>query len=310
MRTFSLVLASTCLCMTCVGLPPPPPASEASSGTTDPGLGSTTTSGANTLETQGGITTDTTVTTTASETTMGADPTTVGNESSSGPSPACPGDCDSNELCEDGRCVEACGGAWGTGSYDYCLTEYGAIATDEICGPDHICVYWPDRTDQIGQAACARQGCVDACDCPPPAATGNANVTCGDIASPMEVTDCYLSCENGETCPDGMSCTSNGVCMTDAPEVPVYGDCGNLEPDCAAPGFCVDVPGGESVCTVSCDNVADCAEAFPPGGTATPACSDIVPGTTGFECYLDCVGGPACPDGMACINGTLCMWPD
>lgn len=245
------------------------------------------------------------------DTTVGvADTTTTGNaSSSSGPEPGCSGPegCGSNQDCVDGRCVEACGGTWGEGSYGYCLTEYGAFDTANACGDGHLCVWW---SDPIEQTACSLQGCVDACDCPPPPATGDAVVTCGQITETPDMNDCFLRCQNGETCPDGMSCTSGGVCVTDVPEPPVYGDCGNLAPDCAAPGFCFLGLGNEAVCTMPCTVPTDCAMAFPPGGDAFLACTELTLDSLGFECYLSCVGGLDCPDGMACINGTLCMWPD
>lgn len=249
---------------------------------------------------------------TTSDTTTGAVDTTTdqgSSGSSSGLPPGCTGPegCGSNQDCVDDRCVDACGGTWGEGSYDYCLTDYGDFDTAALCGAGHLCVYWGDPIDQT---ACALQGCASACDCPPPPATGNAVVTCGDITDPDEMTDCYLSCQSGETCPDGMVCTNGGTCVTDVPPLPVYGDCGNLAADCMPPAFCVDVPGGESVCTTGCNDAMSCPMAQPPGGTADPACTDVVPATLGFECYLDCIGGETCPDGMICINGTLCMWPD
>jgi hypothetical protein len=288
-----------------------PPPGEVSTTTEAGSSGST----AGPAETAPGVTTDvvepTSVATTGEgDTTTSVDGTTGSSESSSGPAPGCmaPEDCDSNQACETGECVDACGGAWGMGSYGYCFTEYGAVATDDLCGPDHTCVYWSDRHDQIEQTACALQGCMSACDCPPPAATGNATVSCGQITDPETMDDCFLSCKNGEDCPDDMFCTDTGVCATDAPEVPVYGDCGNLAPACAAPGFCVDVPSGESVCTMGCADVGECAAAFPTGGTSPVTCTDVVPATEGFECYLSCIGF-TCPDEMTCVNGTLCMWP-
>jgi len=247
------------------------------------------------------------------ETTMGVDKTTGESGISSGPAPECMenGDCGSNQACQQGECVDACGGAWGEGSYGYCLTEYGGLDTDDLCGPEHVCIYWEDGTGEIEQTACALQGCVSACDCPPPPSTGDAVVACGEIGNPVSTTDCYLSCEDGEPCPDGMDCNASGVCATGVSELSMYGDCGNVAANCAAPGFCVNVPGGETACTMSCTDVTDCPLAVPPGGTASPACTDIVPGVPGFECFLDCIGGGIpCPDGMLCINGTLCMWPD
>ena len=82
------------------------------------------------------------------------------------------------------------------GSYDYCLTAYGDFDTMALCGAGHSCASWGDP---IEQTACTLQGCVDVCDCPPPAATGNATVTCGEIITPVDINDCYLSCGNGET---------------------------------------------------------------------------------------------------------------
>ncbi len=242
--------------------------------------------------------------TTADDTSVGVGSTT--DESESGPSPCIEPGCDGNEVCEQDQCVEACGGRWGAGSYGYCLDEFGVVDTADACGPGHTCVYWGEP---IEQTACSRQGCAGACDCPPPAATGNATVSCGQITDPPGMNDCYLSCESGETCPDDMVCI-DGVCTTDAPEVAVYGDCGNLASDCAAPGFCVGTPSDEAVCTMGCTLLSDCSAMVPPGGSGTVACSDVVPGNPGFECYMSCVAALTCPTGMTCINGTLCMWPD
>jgi hypothetical protein len=243
------------------------------------------------------------------ETTTGetATSSTSGESSSSTGDPGClaPEDCGGNETCSDGRCVDACGGAWGMGNYGDCLDAFGDFDTATSCGANHLCVFWGDPIDHT---ACSLQGCTDACDCPPPPATGDATVTCGQITADPGMNDCYLSCANGETCPDGMSCSAGGVCHTAPPELPVYGDCGNVAADCASPAYCIGVPGGETVCTTSCLNDAACPLAYPPGGNAVPTCTDVVPAEPGSECYLSCVGALSCPNGMTCINGTLCMW--
>jgi hypothetical protein len=172
--------------------------SDTSAGTVTPGTTTATTTP--TAESSGLPASET-----AMDTTMGAvDATTSetsetssssGGSSSSGPLPECDegGGCGSNEECDDGVCVEACGGTWGDGRYGYCLTEYGDFDTDAICGPNHVCVFWEDRAEEITQTTCALQGCVDACDCPPPPSTGNAVVACGDITHPPEMNDCYLT---------------------------------------------------------------------------------------------------------------------
>lgn len=299
----------------CVGQAPPPPVIDTSTTSTTEPL-STTATGAEPMSTQSGSAESTTgvgttaVETTHGDTTMGVEPTssTSGESSSSGPPPECMSDdqCPSNEICDMGNCVDACGGAWGMGSYGYCLTEYGDFDTVALCGTDHVCIY---VGDPVEQTACSVQGCASACDCPPPPATGNATVSCSEITEPLGMNDCYLSCANGEVCPDGMACNDIGVCMTNVSEPPPYGNCGNLAADCAAPGFCTSTPGGEAVCMTSCNGAGDCPVAAPPGGNATLACSDIDPVQPGFECFLSCIGGLMCPDGMLCINGTACMWP-
>lgn len=274
---------------------------------------STTTAMPGTTLTDEGTSASTTTGDTAMDTTQGVVETTTSvtseTSSSSGPSGCMgPADCDSNEECDaGGRCVPACDGTWGEGSYGYCLTEYGDFDTADLCGAGHLCFYW---NDPIEQTACALQGCVDACDCPPPPATGNATVTCDDIPDPDGINDCYLSCADEETCPEGMVCNGGGVCMTAVPEVPVYGDCGNLAPECAAPGFCFAVKTGEAVCTMPCTDATECPVAFPPGGNAVPACTEITLDSADSECYLSCAGALSCPDGMTCVNGTLCMWQD
>jgi hypothetical protein len=60
---------------------------------------------------------------------------------------------------------------------------------------------------------CSLQDCVDAMDCPVPA-TGNAAVVCADGTGDM-INDCALLCDMGETCPDGMACFMNTVCLWD-----------------------------------------------------------------------------------------------
>lgn len=285
------------------------PAPEEVVTTGDPGTTAETTVGTSPVTTTVATTdptgTTTTVPTGEGDTTTSVDPTS--DSGSSGPPAGCmgPGECDSNQACEDGECIEACGGTWGVGSYGYCLTEFGEFDTTDSCGADHTCVYWGDP---IEQTACALQDCVDACDCPPPPASGNAVVSCGQITSDGSANDCYLDCDDGQLCPDGMSCNDAGVCVTRVPSLPVYGDCGNLAADCEAPGFCYDAPGGEAACTMSCTLPTDCPNTYPPGGNAQVTCSDIDPATLGFECYLSCVAALSCPDGMTCVNGTLCMW--
>jgi hypothetical protein len=301
----------------------PPVISESESGASSssgPGpttMPPTTQTGEETVGTQSG--TDTTMGvvddtgTTADETTMGMEPTTSdgtssdGGESSSTTGPlVCETPCGSNQECVDGVCVEACGGNWGAGNYGYCLDGFGGFDTTASCGPNSSCLYWIDAaTSDISEVACSSQGCTTACDCPEPPMSGNAVVACGQITDPPEMNDCYLSCANGETCPNDMTCNSGGVCVGVVPEVAVHGACGYLAPDCAGNGFCSGVGSGEAICMLPCGDVGDCP-AGPPTGTAVVACGDAS-NSAGLECYLDCESG-TCPTGMSCFFDSICLW--
>jgi len=283
-------------------------------GTTMPGEDTVGTMDATGMETTMG-TVDTTVgvsateSTTAESSTSGSSSESSSESSSSGSIPECMDEmCPNNQLCgELGTCVDACGGAWGDGTYANCINAYGGFDTADLCGPDHLCIY---DDDPISGATCSPQACVDACDCPPPAGTGDATVTCANITGMDDggITDCYLSCGDGEICPTGMSCFAGYLCLTPVPgDVPVYGNCEGLVPDCAAPGFCWVGAGGESVCEQDCLGAGDCP-AGPPTGAAVVSCGYVNPANSGQECYLDCGGGQACPDGMSCF-GSVCAFP-
>jgi hypothetical protein len=253
------------------------------------------------------------------------DPSTTGGEtlgttsstgddagSSSGGVPECGGDdeCAAYETCDlpAGQCVPVCA-AWGSGGYGSCVDAYGNFDANATCGAAldaAVCVYAGFPVTATG---CSVQGCTSICDCPAPPATGDAPVTCGDITG--AVADCYLSCESGETCPDGMACFGGVACLTTVPDVPQYGDCGNLASDCIT-GTCA-IEGGYSVCVDGCGGVGTC-DPPPAGGSAS--CAGLIFPPNGSECVLDCNGNPDCPAGMDCYidpdigGGTgLCMWP-
>lgn len=67
--------------------------------------------------------------------------------------------------------------------------------------------------DTAGVAVCAFQDCVTDCDCPAAPATGNALVACGPIVADSDDNACFLSCSAGQTCPDGMQCFMDFICM-------------------------------------------------------------------------------------------------
>ena len=85
---------------------------------------------------------------------------------------------------------------------------------DSECGPGFNCVPNVDgqtiTASYCGSIDCVPNGSVEAC---PDPTTGNATVQCVSLSTPV----CTLFCENGETCPDGMSCIGvsfNGMALT------------------------------------------------------------------------------------------------
>ncbi len=164
---------------------------------------------------------------------------------------------------------------------------------------------------------CAALECLEDCDCPAAPDTGTAESTCAEILSGGG-TACILDCSGSATCPDGMDCIGNQVCMwpdlvcEDPPPEGVYGDClteGNgvcndvsatcLQDDTMAPTVGVCAPQG-------CETDCDCPAA-PGTGDPTVSCGTIVEGG-GNACFLSCSAGEACPDGMVCFDDFLCMW--
>lgn len=284
----------------------------------------TTLTGEDTVGTQSASGTDTTMgvvdgtvgMTTADETTMGMGPTSSegGESTSTGEQPQCtrPGDCPNNETCNDeGECVSVCG-TWGMGSYGTCLNDLGALDTDNVCGQDDICIADPHPYELT---VCSAQTCATHCDCPPPPATGNAVVTCDSITAGDSDNDCYLSCANGEDCPDGMDCLNDGsgnplLCAVEVPAaVPMYGNCEDIVTSCAG-GTCGTV-GDDSICTEGCNDAMDCEMA--PAGAFAPDCGNVFNPPLGDECYLPCYFNPGdCPAGMQCVDvsgpGGACVW--
>lgn len=77
----------------------------------------------------------------------------------------------------------------------------------EACGGNGECL----SSGVDGEGNCIFFPCADACECPAPPATGDAVVPRGDVAGPAGpdgMPDCYLSCQAGQTCPDGQICVA------------------------------------------------------------------------------------------------------
>ena len=188
----------------------------------------------------------TTMTMTTDDTTTTIDPdTTVGMDtSSSGPAPdttttGVPETTTSGDSTTEGSTggsTDASTGATTEGSTGGSTTGdppamdgYGDCANNDpalVCLADEECV-----GDGTGNAVCLEQGCADAGDCALPA-TGDSIATCLDVTGDG-VTDCYLDCSMGETCPDGMVCVLDFVCI--------------WEPLPPPPGMCPDQDLGNTV---------------------------------------------------------------
>jgi hypothetical protein len=96
------------------------------------------------------------------------------------------------------------------GGFNECLN--GTVPDATLCN-------WNGTSESVGYVGCLQtayvegsvcmiQGCVDACDCFAPPATGTASVECleGIIAND---TACVLYCFDGQVCPDGMVCAGD-----------------------------------------------------------------------------------------------------
>ncbi|MBL8946208.1 MAG: hypothetical protein JNK45_23795 [Myxococcales bacterium] len=77
----------------------------------------------------------------------------------------------------------------------------------DTCAIDEACV---DADDASG--VCTDLSCDDATDCPAAPTTGTAPVRCEEILGDGD-GDCFLSCQLGETCPDGMHCVAGLACV-------------------------------------------------------------------------------------------------
>ncbi|MCH9680538.1 MAG: hypothetical protein K0V04_03820 [Deltaproteobacteria bacterium] len=245
------------------------------------------------------------------DTSSGSNPESTGEATTTGEggcNPACPPD----EECIDGGCVPIDDSTTGPppcnsvpGNYQTCLAA-GNVVDTAGCGGATSCI---TTGDPVIAGVCSNSPCVDACDCPAAPATGNAVVTCDAITNGAD-NFCYLDCSSGQSCPNGMTCFADLACVwpgEGANGVP-YGDCQNNGGSiCGLDGLClsddVNAP-TVSVCTQDCNVLGDCPGS--PGGTAPVTCQDVT-GDNLPECVIDCTLG-ACPAGMVCFSGFLCMW--
>lgn len=199
------------------------------------------------------------------------------------------------------------------GNYEDCLTDAGLIDTTPCAAPGAVtCLTAGGPPATVG--VCSVDGCLDECDCPAGPADGTAVVACSDVTGDPANLFCNLDCSGGATCPTDMVCFGGFICLwpQEGSEGEPYGDCFNNPADiCGVEGVCLsDDPAAPTlgVCTTACPGgVGDCPAA-PPGGAAPVACGDLT-GEGDAECFLDCLGGAACPPGMSCLAGAeICVW--
>jgi hypothetical protein len=129
-----------------------------------------------------------------------------------------------------------------------------------------------------------------------------------DTGTPM--TDDGMTTETGTPMTDDGSSSSEGgsesedTGTTGGMPGGEYGPC-QADEDCLTGEICLFGPGGVTVCAEDmCGDAGDCGT--PATGDATVTCSDLTGGGTNI-CWLDCIGGADCPDGMVC-EADVCAW--
>ncbi len=278
--------------------------SSDSSGTTDSGTtASVVDTDDGTSTTGSGPETSTTAMTTDESTSTGVDPSMATIDPSDATEMGTTGS--SSSSTSTGSCEQP------PTDYDDCLNSGNGVCDE----PNSSCLL--DDVAMPTHGTCTALDCVDDCDCPAAPATGTAESVCGEILGDGG-SACFLDCSGAATCPDGMNCIANTLCMwpdvecEDPPPAGNYGDCiadGTascdnlsaicLQDDTLDPMFGVCAP-------EECETDCDCPAA-PATGDAPVSCGAIVSGG-GNACFLDCSSGQTCPDGMACFDEFVCMW--
>lgn len=102
---------------------------------------------------------------------------------------------------------------------------------------------------------------------------------------------------------DGGSSSASGAGTTggaiEQPDSGMYSHCTSAA-QCVGLNICVVVAVDDGYCsTTPCTDASSCDPS--PGGTALPACVDVMVGMAmSTACALDCSGGKTCPGGMIC----------
>jgi hypothetical protein len=122
--------------------------------------------------------------------------------------------------------------ASGSGETGQSVQGYGDCFNDPIedaCLTGETCIDDAGRPPGVG--VCALQGCAGADECPSPPPGGQALPACLDVTGDA-VDECVLECSGGASCPTGMACFAEFVCVWTAGLGP--GDFGCVDEDIGA----------------------------------------------------------------------------
>lgn len=281
-----------CLSDLCVN-----PGATSADGTTSGGGDTTMGATGDTSTTSTDPTDPTDPTTSTTDPTDPTDTTSVGET-------GCEGDCQIDADCQPGQtCISCiCVGEpvcefEGEGEFGDCFTQ-GDAACMSVDGQ---CLF----NAQPAAAGTCFFPCTEPCDCPEP--PQGFEVGCSDIVANNTDTFCHLDCSNDGSCPTGMVCLGDTLCMF-ANIIPTYEDCVNETGFCDEEGYCVvDVIAdpAKGICSPPCMNNAECDS--PASGDATPVCAPL--NNQISACLLDCSSGQTCPTGMLCDPiHSICTW--
>lgn len=134
---------------------------------------------------------------------------------------------------------------------------------------------------------------------------GESTTTTGE--STTTAAESTTDASTGSTT-DASTGSTGGSTTGEPPTMDGYGDCANNDPAvaCLMDEECIGDGTGNAVCLEQgCMDAGDCA--VPATGNAVPTCLDVTNDMV-TDCYLDCSGGEACPDGMACVLDFVCIW--
>lgn len=121
-------------------------------------------------------------------------------------------------------------------------------------------------------------------------------------------------CMVAEDCLLGQSCVGcmcfgepKGGCAEWA-DAGAYGNCVEEGDGVCDGGGCLGAGEGVGVCFFSdCETPCDCPQP-PKGFEEQVQCQSITQGDETLDCFIGCANGLECPEGMGCVQNTICMF--